>query len=235
MPFRAATPHRELWSNGFPHTSGEERLRVGACRRGCQRTCPALRNRATWRSIPSSAARHAVNERRPGPPETVLSEPAAARLLARASELDAALKGGTSIATLRAAAAEAGISSTAFETALAEAQAEGQPQGSAAATRRRPRLWSWLAGASLLVVGILTVAVQRSVGPAGTIERSLQVRCLSPQDAAELIRPYLDRTSAVSIPPSPDVLRIRATPAQIDRIRALLDRAEDASTSCVSR
>ncbi len=58
-------------------------------------------------------------QNRPGDrdPE-VLSEPAAARLLARASELDELRRAGTSVADLRAAAAEAGISAPAFDAAL---------------------------------------------------------------------------------------------------------------------
>ena len=181
------------------------------------------------------AARHVVKERRPVPPETVLSEPAAAQLLARASELDAAFKGGTSVATLRAAAAEAGISSTAFEAALVEAQAKTQGQGIPVAAPRRRRRWSWLAGASLLVLGMLTVIVQRSSTPGGLIERWLPVRCLSAQDAMQAMRPYLDRSSRVLAPPSAQVVLVRATPAQIAKIRSVLEEADRSSTSCVSR
>ena len=146
-----------------------------------------------------------MNQRRPSPRETdVLSEPAATQLLARASELDAALKGGTSIANLRAAAAEAGISSTAFDAALVEARAEGQADVAAAA-RRPPRFWPWLAGASLVVLGMATIVVQRSAIPAGMIELPMLVRC------------------------------IRAKPAQLEKIRSVLEQAERASTTCVSR
>ena len=175
-----------------------------------------------------------MNERRPILPETVLSEPAAAQLLARASELDAALKGGTSIATLRAAAAEAGISNTAFDAALIEVQAERPAQVPAVGAQRR-RVWSWLAGASLVMLGMATVVVARSPTPTGLIEQSVMVRCLSIEEAGYMIRPYLDRSSLVVARPESRVLRIRATPAQIDRIRAVLDQAERAPRACVSR
>jgi hypothetical protein len=181
-----------------------------------------------------------MRDRRPVLPETILSEPAAAQLLARASELDAALKGGTSIATLRAAATEAGISSTAFEAAVLEAQAEHQVQA-LTVTPRRQKTWSWLAGAALLLLGLATIGVVRSTGvqrstpPAGMIERPLLVRCLPMQDAAELIRPYLDQSSTVLIPKGSRVLRIRATPAQLDKIGSALEQAERTSTTCVSR
>ena len=175
-----------------------------------------------------------MHDRQPVSPEPALSDPAAAKLLARASELDAALKGSTSIATLRAAAAEAGISSAAFEAALLEAEAERQAQTPAAGSRRQ-KTWPRLAAAAVLLLAMITIGVQRSTLPAGIIERALLVRCLPPQDAAELIRPYLDRTSKVVIPRGSRVLRIRATPAQLERIQSALDQAERASTACVSR
>jgi hypothetical protein len=175
-----------------------------------------------------------MHDRGPVPPETILSEPAAAQLLARASELDAVLEGGTSIATLRAAATEAGISPTAFEAALLEAQAEHQVEDPTV-TPRRPKTWSMLAGSALLLLGLATIGVQRSALPVGMVERPLLVRCLPMQDAAELIRPYLDQSSSVLIPKGSRVLRIRATPAQLDRIEPALEQAERTSTTCVSR
>ena len=176
-----------------------------------------------------------MNERRPVLTETdVLSEQVARNLLARASELDAALKGGTSIATLRAAAAEAGISSTAFDAALAEARAE-TPAPSDGVAARRSRRRSWLAGAALLVVGIASIGVQRSTVPVGTVEGSVQIRCLSQEDALEVIRPYVDRNSSVYARPGSHYLRLRATRAQIDRIRSVIAQAEGAATSCTAR
>ena len=175
-----------------------------------------------------------MNERRPISPDTILSEPDATQLLARASELDAALRGGASIATLRAAAAEAGISSGAFEAALAEAQVHSQTQRTTA-TQRRSRLWSLAAGAALLMLGTLTIAVTRSVTPANMIERSLEVRCLATEDAAELIRPYLEPGMTVVVPPTSHFLRVRATRERINRIQSVLDEAERSARSCQSR
>ena len=54
------------------------------------------------------------------PDSGVLPEAAAERLLARASELDAARRRGAAVSDLRAAAEEAGISPQAFDAALAE-------------------------------------------------------------------------------------------------------------------
>jgi len=176
-----------------------------------------------------------VNERRPIPETDVLSESAAKQLLARASELDAALKGGTSVATLRAAAAEAGISPAAFDAALVEAQAEGQTPVPATGTAHRSKVWPRVAVAALAFLAVLTVAVERSTIAAGTIETTMQVRCISADDAAELIRPYGDRNTSVRIRPGARTLRIRATPAQLDRMRSVIDQAERASPTCTSR
>jgi hypothetical protein len=50
----------------------------------------------------------------------ILPDRTSARILARAAAIDSATSGGPSIAQLKAAAAEAGISSTSFDAALVE-------------------------------------------------------------------------------------------------------------------
>jgi hypothetical protein len=67
------------------------------------------------------------------------------------------------------------------------------------------------------------------------VERSLPLRCVSQVDAAELIRPYLDRSSSVVLPPASHFLRVRAFPAQIDRIQSVLQEAERTAPSCAAR
>ena len=77
----------------------------------------------------------------------VLSEPAAARLLARASELDELRRAGSTVAELRAAAAEAGISASAFDAALTELKQSGQAP--LPDVGRQPRRRSWMLAAAL--------------------------------------------------------------------------------------
>ena len=81
----------------------------------------------------------------------VRSQPVAERLLERASELDAALRGGTlAVSDLRSAATEAGISPEAFDAALAELRrAEEVPAPNVRGQPRARRWWSWAAGASV--------------------------------------------------------------------------------------
>jgi hypothetical protein len=135
---------------------------------------------------PPFVRRYAVHDRtRVGPDAGVLAEPAAARLLARASEA-------------------AGV-------------------------------------AALIAAGALAVIQTRA--PAGTaapmVEEALLLRCLSPGEAAELLRPLLPlSTNSVVYSPAhaPRVLTIRATAAQRQKVRAVLDQYEGAgSAACAPR
>ena len=84
----------------------------------------------------------------------VLSEPAAARLLARASELDELRRAGSTVAELRAAAAEAGISARAFDAALTELQVAEQERMPAVRQQppRRSRMLALAVGGMLTIV-----------------------------------------------------------------------------------
>ena len=158
----------------------------------------------------------------------ILSEPDASRLLARASELDATYR---TLAELRAAAAGAGISDRAFDAALAEMRAERAPTMiEPTPTPRRPRRLMAIVGGALLVL-MLAVGVSRMVGPALSIEAPLLreaylLRCLSPGEAAELIRPVLTLGSnQVKASPAnaPRALTVYGTREQLAQVRSLLD------------
>ena len=93
-----------------------------------------------------------------------LPEEAARRLLERASELEAARSAELSVAELRAAAREAGITPSAFEQALAEYRRTDLSSPSAAALapqRRLARLWP----AALVLATLLSVSVLRLLFP----------------------------------------------------------------------
>jgi len=167
----------------------------------------------------------------------VLPAAAAERLLVRASLLDAAQNEAVSVAHLRAAAAEAGISPFAFERALAEVSAGTSPAPAAARPSGR-RGWPWITGAAaaaLLALGALATAGPRPRAdtPAGvaTMEEAILLRCLSPGEAAELVRPLIrDGASVARWNPTtaPRVLTIRTTPATMQRVKALLAAHEGA-------
>lgn len=169
----------------------------------------------------------------------VLSNPVAERLLERASELDAALRGGTlAVAELRSAATEAGISPQAFDAALAELR-EAEETSAPNVTAQPPvRRWRWALAAgmmALIAAGTLGVARRVPVDAAGApmIERAFLVRCLSAEQAAALIRPVLDlptNTVVVSPARAPGVLTIRATSAQFEKVGSVLDPYEGAGS-----
>ena len=93
-----------------------------------------------------------------------LPEEAARRLLQRASELEAARSADLSVAELRAAAREAGITPSAFEQALAEFRETNQSSGVALAATRSGRLTRFLP-AGLVVAALMSILVLRMLLP----------------------------------------------------------------------
>ena len=184
-----------------------------------------------------------MNRRLPEKPEVqVLDEPLAARVLARASELESALGAGITVPDLRAAAAEAGISTRAFDAALAEVQnAERAHTPHASIPRRRRRLMWPVTAMFAFLITVATVAVGRTVAPApipalgSMVEEAFLLRCLSQSQAAELIRPVLrESPSAMVLAPqrAAGVLTVRATPEQMQRVRAVFDKYEAWAPVC---
>lgn len=182
------------------------------------------------------------------PDREVLSEPAVARLLARASELDAAGRAGSAVDDLRAAAAEAGISAGAFDAALAELRGSENATvpDRPAESRRRSHVWAIaVAVAALMVAGAAWMVVRKA--PAGDdgvprnsiVEEAILLRCLSPGEAAGLIRPVLPlRGNTIMLSPAnaPRVITIRAPAAQLNDVKSLLERYEGAgSSACTAR
>ena len=172
------------------------------------------------------------------PNRGTLPTASAERLLERASHLEAARAGEVSVAELRAAAAEAGISAASFEAALAELEAgEAQlaPRSGRPARRRVP---GWIAGA--VVTGVLAVAVFVTFAvriPVAAspvvpmVEEAILLRCLTPGEAGELVRSLvLDRASTVRSGPAtaPRVIVVRTTPAQMERVKAVLAKRDGA-------
>jgi hypothetical protein len=186
-----------------------------------------------------------VHRRTPDRPAERLADSDAERLLARASELDAASAGAT-VTELREAAAQAGISHRAFDAALAELQGESASRAlaSEASPRGRGRVLTLVLAATLLIAAG-AFAVKRTVVPTGAgaganvtaVEEAFLLRCLSGNEAAELVRPLLSRehTTALVRATAPRVLTIRATPEQLREVRALLEQHEGTgSTACTS-
>ena len=164
----------------------------------------------------------------------ILPQSVSERVLLRASELDVASRTGASIAQLRAAARDAGISAEAFDAAVEELRAEE----SRPAPRRRHRVGG-LAGVTALVVLILFIGVGRLAPPvaasAPMLKQTLVLRCVSTGQALALIRPLLTHpaNTVTASERAPGVITVRATAEQQARVRAALDYAERAAPACV--
>lgn len=170
----------------------------------------------------------------------VLSEQLATRVLTRASELDAALKAGATVAELRRAALEAGISAEAFEAALAELQDDAArvPDANVRRVRggrggRGGRSWFFAVVIGLVMtVGAYGIARRRTpdVLAVPMVEEAFVLRCLAPGQAAALVRPLMrlpQNTVTISPERAPGMITGRGTPDQMQQVRLLLDRYEE--------
>jgi hypothetical protein len=177
----------------------------------------------------------ADENRRPSEPDReMLREQEVARLFARASELDAVRGAGSQIADLRATAAEAGISASAFDAALAEMRDSSRLPTPPVREVPRPRrrlfhVTATAAIAFVLVIGSyavsrLLVGSATPAPPAVVAEEAILLSCMAPGDAAELVRPLLHDPSGsiVQSPRAPRVLTIRGTPQQLQEAKSLL-------------
>jgi hypothetical protein len=154
----------------------------------------------------------------------ILSDPVASRVLARASELEALRRAGASVAELRSAALEAGISEDAFEEALGEilrAEAAGAPD-IRRPTRSRLRIGAAVAALALVLTGIF-VSRMVTPSPASVVEETFTLRCMPANEAASMLRPILVRTGTISFSMRiPTELKITGTPEQLQRARSIL-------------
>jgi hypothetical protein len=167
---------------------------------------------------------------RPKPQREVITRDVSDRLLARAAELDAAERAAAEVARLRAAAAEAGISTTAFDAALDEMRGGVQPSA-VQTSRRRARSWGLILAASALLLGGAVAVSRVAQSPAvPVVEQAFLLRCLPSIEAAELVRPMLEHTSTVTITPdrAPRVLTVKAPPQQMGDIGTVLERQDAA-------
>ncbi len=172
----------------------------------------------------------------------VLAEPAAARLLERASQLDAAERSGSAIEDLRAAATEAGISTRAFDAALAELKDTPTPVVPATrrpriVTRTRAILLGFLLSAGIVAVSRLVMPTTPASGIPMT-EEAILLRCMTAVEAAELVRPLLtlrENTIVVRAAQAPRVLTLRVTAEQSRQVKQLLDQYEGAADGCALR
>ena len=180
----------------------------------------------------------------PRPDPELLTPATAERLLGRASELDAARSAGYAVAELRATALEAGISTEAFDAALAEMRTAGNAPAVTVQRKQPRRVLAWVIAtvtALLVAVGALGLAREPAadIGGPALVEEVVMLRCLSSSEAAEMVRPLLapgSRTTVSTSERTPRVLTVRGTPAEVREVMLLLDRHEGrGSAACAAR
>ena len=98
--------------------------------------------------------------------------------------------------------------------------------------RRRIMSFSRTGLGVIAVVGLFSmVAVRRVVPPVATVKETFRLQCLSPEQAAEIVRPVSDDAS-IYVGPSPlGVIRVTAPRATINRMRTLIDRYDTPAMS----
>ena len=164
----------------------------------------------------------------------ILPQSVSERVLLRASELDVASRTGASIAQLRAAARDAGISAEAFDAAVEELRAEESRR----VPRRRHRVWG-IAGVTAIVALIVFIGVGRLAPPVAAsgpvLEQTLVLRCVSTGQALALIRPLLTHPANVvtASQRAPGMITVRATAEQLTRVQAVIDGYERTVPACV--
>jgi|GEM_PF-6708207 len=154
----------------------------------------------------------------------------AERILARASELDA---NSAQVAELRNAAAEAGISASAFDAALAEYREGARDKVTARVpeygTRGRGLIATLIAFLAVAALFFFMRVVPNSVQVADPYSTRIPVNCTTPDAAAVLARSMLDdRTSTVRTGPG-NITISAPTQEQIDRVRDAIAQRERSS------
>jgi hypothetical protein len=170
----------------------------------------------------------------------VLPQAVGDRVLARASELDAAIRSGASVAQLRSAALEAGISEAAFDAALSEVE-----RGSRVKEKRWPPWWQrrFLAFSAAFVLAGLAVTTVRMLTPARVppavtvevVQESILLRCISHADAEAFVRPYVAGANTTVQYGSTDagrVLIVSGTRQQLAAAREALAKHEATLPAC---
>jgi hypothetical protein len=183
-----------------------------------------------------------VDHRRSERDRQILPDPVATRVLERASELEALRRAGASVADLRAAAVEAGISESAFEEALGEiqrAESAGAPEVRRP-TRLRLGIAASVASLALLFAALFVIprVAPAPESPAAVVnEKTFTLRCIPANEAASMLRPILVQSGTISFSMRiPTELKITGTREQLLQAEWILaERDVPGSPSCPVR
>jgi hypothetical protein len=104
--------------------------------------------------------------------------------------------------------------------------------------RRVVRYYEFALGIALAASLLFFVISRRAPSPAGMISETFRLQCLSPSQAAEVLRPYLTPSSQVLTSPRLELalITVRATPEVMQKAKLALDHYDNpAQTTCAAR
>lgn len=102
--------------------------------------------------------------------------------------------------------------------------------------RRKVALYSNVGFGIAAVATVLFVMMQRIVPappPGATVSETFRLQCLSPEQAAEVLRPHIQATGRISFRASSPlgIINVEASPEEMTTARSLLDRYDNPTQS----
>ena len=102
-------------------------------------------------------------------------------------------------------------------------------------SRRRKVALNYEMGLGIATVAIALYMTMSRVAPArpSRVSETFRLQCLSPEQAAEVLRPQIESTSLISFRPSSPVavIRVEASREQLERARSMLERYDSPAES----
>jgi hypothetical protein len=115
--------------------------------------------------------------------------------------------------------------------------AEQTAAGALRASRRRKVALFYQVGLALAgVATVLTIFLSRALPPTQksvVLAETFRLQCLSPDQAAEVIRPIVGSSGLVSMRPASDlgIITVQTSPEVMQRVRSVLDRSDNPALS----
>lgn len=104
------------------------------------------------------------------------------------------------------------------------------------ASRRRRIAWYYeVALGVAMAASLVYLVMSRRLAPApvATVSETFRLQCLSPNQAAEVLRPHISSSGSISLPSGSTlgVINVRATHEEMQRVRSTLDRYDNPTAS----
>ena len=96
--------------------------------------------------------------------------------------------------------------------------------------RRIARYYEVALGVAMAATLVAMVALRRGNGPmpVATVTETFRLQCLSPEQAAEVVRPFVSSAGEILIPPTGlGIIDIRASLEEVQKARSALDRYDN--------